>query len=49
MNKAKELLRNPSIKVYEVSEQVGFQTSAYFAYLFKKTTGYTPQEYRDYH
>ncbi|MNZ89635.1 HTH-type transcriptional activator Btr [compost metagenome] len=49
MNKAKELLRDPSIKVYEVSEQVGFQTSAYFAYLFKKTTGYTPQEYRDYH
>ncbi|MDQ0062843.1 response regulator transcription factor [Paenibacillus harenae] len=49
MNKAKELLRDPSIKVYEVSEQVGFQTSAYFAYLFKKTTGYSPQEYRDYH
>ncbi len=49
MNKAKELLNNPSIKVYEVSEQVGFQTSAYFSYLFKKTTGYTPQEYRDYH
>ncbi|WP_337101957.1 response regulator transcription factor [Paenibacillus sp. YIM B09110] len=49
MNKAKELLRDPNIKIYEVSEQVGFQTSAYFAYLFKKTTGYTPQEYRDYH
>ncbi|WP_419874209.1 response regulator [Candidatus Pristimantibacillus sp. PTI5] len=49
MNKAKELLRDPSIKVYEVSEQVGFQTPAYFAYLFKKTTGYTPQEFRDYY
>lgn len=49
MNSAKELLQDPSIKIYEVSEQVGFQTSAYFAYLFKKTTGYTPQEFRDYH
>ncbi|WP_238323090.1 response regulator [Gorillibacterium massiliense] len=49
MNKAKELLRDPSIKVYEVAEQVGFQTAAYFTFLFKKWTGTTPQEYRDYH
>lgn len=48
MNKAKDLLRDPGIKVYEVAEQVGFQTAAYFAYLFKKVTGTTPQEYRDY-
>lgn len=49
MNKAKELLRDPNIKVYEVAEQVGFQTAAYFTFLFKKTTGTTPQEFRDYH
>lgn len=49
MNKAKELLRDPGIKVYEVAEQVGFQTAAYFTFLFKKTTGTTPQEFRDYH
>ena len=48
MSKAKELLRDPQIKVYEVAEQVGIQTSAYFTYLFKKWTGTTPQEYRDY-
>lgn len=49
MNKAKDLLRDPNIKVYEVAEQVGFQTAAYFAFLFKKLTGTTPQEYRDYY
>lgn len=47
MNKAKELLRDPNVKIYEVAEQVGFQTAAYFAYLFKKATGMTPQGYRD--
>lgn len=49
MNKAIELLQDPTIRIYEVAEQVGFQTAAYFAYLFKKFTGQTPQEYRDYH
>lgn len=48
MNKAKDLLRDPNVKIYEVAEQVGFQTAAYFTYLFKKVTGTTPQEYRDY-
>ncbi|QHT59690.1 response regulator [Paenibacillus lycopersici] len=46
---ARELLKDPSIKVYEVADRVGIQTSAYFTYLFKKLVGCTPQEYRDYH
>lgn len=49
INRAKELLQNPTVRVYEVAEKVGFQTAAYFAYLFKKITGQTPQEYRNYH
>ncbi|WP_235941724.1 response regulator [Paenibacillus puerhi] len=49
ISKAKELLCDPNIKVYEVAERVGFQTAAYFAFLFKKVTGTTPQEFRDYH
>ena len=49
MKKAKSLLSDPHIKVYEVAEQVGFQTSSYFTYLFKKHAGVTPQQYRDYH
>lgn len=46
---ARRLLQDPNIKVYEVAERVGVQTSAYFTYLFKKTVGCTPQEYRNYH
>ncbi|MHA6533521.1 response regulator transcription factor [Paenibacillus sp. BAC0078] len=49
MNKAKELLQDPNIRVYEVAEQVGFQTAAYFTFLFKKLVGTTPQEFRDYY
>ncbi|WP_254638988.1 helix-turn-helix domain-containing protein [Cohnella sp. GbtcB17] len=48
MTRAKELLRDPNVKIYEVAAQVGFQTAAYFTYLFKKVVGQTPQEYRDY-
>lgn len=46
---AKRLLQDPGIKVYEVAEMVGIQTSAYFTYVFKKSVGCTPQEFRDYH
>ncbi|RED64814.1 response regulator [Cohnella lupini] len=48
IRRARKLLQDPNIKVYEVAEQVGIQTSAYFTYLFKKLVGCTPQEYRDY-
>ncbi|MNC62142.1 HTH-type transcriptional activator Btr [compost metagenome] len=47
IKKAKELLQDPTIKIYEVSERIGFQTPAYFTYQFKKNEGCTPQEYRD--
>ncbi|MCL6456370.1 MAG: response regulator [Gorillibacterium sp.] len=49
INLAKKLLQDPNIRVYEVADQVGIQTAAYFTYLFKKIVGCTPQEYRDYH
>ncbi|SFJ79409.1 two-component system, response regulator YesN [Paenibacillus sp. UNC496MF] len=49
IQRARELLKDPGIKVYEVADRVGIQTSAYFTYLFKKLVGCTPQEYRDYH
>ncbi|MNR63101.1 HTH-type transcriptional activator Btr [compost metagenome] len=47
IRRARKLLQDPNIKIYEVADQVGIQTSAYFTYLFKKTVGCTPQEYRD--
>lgn len=44
---AKKLLADTYKKVYEISESVGFSEIAYFSRLFKKTTGMTPNEYRN--
>src|SRR5690606_19905451 len=44
---AKQLLKDPTCKIYEVSERVGFEDAQYFSAKFKKETGITPTEYRD--
>lgn len=46
MNKAKELMMDNSYKIYEIVELVGYSDPAYFAEIFKKHTGKTPNEYR---
>lgn len=46
VDKAKELLDDPSYRVYEVAEQVGFLNTTYFFRVFKKQEGCTPAEYR---
>ncbi len=46
MNKAKELLKCTSKKSSEISMEVGYKDSHYFSYLFKKTQGMTPTQYR---
>ncbi len=46
MNKAKELLRCTNKKSSEVSFEVGYKDPHYFSYLFKKTQGMTPTQYR---
>jgi two-component system, response regulator YesN len=48
IEEAKELLRSRhDLKTYEVGERVGYPDSAYFAKIFKKTVGITPNEYRN--
>lgn len=47
MEKAKELLKNRKVKLYEVSQNVGFSDANYFAKLFKKMEGLNPSEYRE--
>jgi len=48
IERAKELLlKAPSLKTYEVGEQVGYPDPAYFNKVFKKVTGLTPKEYRE--
>lgn len=46
IKKAKELLMDFSLKVYMVSEQVGYGDVRYFSRIFRKTTGYSPTEYQ---
>lgn len=46
MNRAKELLRCSSKKSSVISTEVGYKDPHYFSYLFKKTQGMTPTQYR---
>jgi two-component system response regulator YesN len=47
VEKAKELLREPGNKFYEVCYAVGYSDPSYFSKIFKKYTGFTPSSYRD--
>lgn len=46
IEQAKKLLQETSHSIQEVVEQTGFLSSGYFYTLFKKTTGITPNQYR---
>lgn len=43
---AKQLLRDPSVRLYDICYQVGYLSPSYFSKLFKKQTGMPPGEYR---
>ena len=47
IKKAKELLKHTDLKIYEISNSVGYHDSFYFSNCFKKITGVSPSEYRD--
>ena len=46
MNKAKELLRCTGKRSSTIGMEVGYRDPHYFSYLFKKTQGITPTQYR---
>lgn len=46
LNKAKELLRCTNKRSSEIALEVGYRDPHYFSYLFKKTQGMTPTQYR---
>lgn len=48
MDKAKSLMTDPNLKLYNISQMVGYQDVKYFSRLFKKTEGVTPGEYRQF-
>lgn len=47
INAAKKLLADPSLKIGEVGEMVGYADSAHFARVFKKLVGMSANEYRN--
>lgn len=47
MEKAKELLKNTSLKISEVAEKTGYTSDASFRRAFKKTVGISPVEFRE--
>lgn len=43
---AKNLLKNSTLKIYEICEQIGYSNPYYFSVWFKKMSGLSPSEYR---
>lgn len=46
MERAKQLLRSSDLRSGEVAAAVGYKDPHYFSFLFKKTQGCTPRDYR---
>lgn len=49
MEKAKELLGDPTLKIYEVADRIGYRYLPYFSRQFKETFGMTPMQFRRNH
>ncbi len=46
IEKAKEFLAIPNMKIYTIAEMVGYENPRYFSRIFKESSGISPQEYR---
>lgn len=47
MLRAAEMLKDDALRIYEISEQLGFKNAAYFSKLFREEFGMTPNEFRE--
>ena len=46
MEKAKKLLKTTAVSTGSIAVQVGYKDPRYFSFVFKKTQGLSPREYR---
>ncbi|WP_186445887.1 response regulator transcription factor [Paenibacillus cremeus] len=46
LQRAKELLKEPDLKIYEIADMVGYTSLPYFNRIFKQVVTITPVEYR---
>jgi two-component system, response regulator YesN len=46
MNRAKQLLEDPSVQIQQIAEQLGYNDSNYFSKAFRTYTGISPTDYR---
>lgn len=47
IKRAKELLGTTNMKIYEISDKLGYSSVQYFSLLFKNTVGMTPIDYKN--
>lgn len=47
INRAKELLKDPSLRIGDIADEVGFLDMAHFSRVFKKLVGISANEYRN--
>jgi two-component system response regulator YesN len=43
---AKNMLKDPYVKIYQIAEKIGYTSTAHFCLIFKKYTGISPASYR---
>lgn len=46
MERAKRMLADTKLKIWEIAEALGYENHHYFSYSFKKYSGTTPQQFR---
>ena len=46
---AEEMLRDPDMAIYQITDMLGFSANSNFARWFKLSTGMTPSDYRENH
>jgi two-component system response regulator YesN len=47
IERAKQLLADPRLKLYQIASEVGYSDSDYFTKIFRKRVGITPRDYRN--